>query len=72
MVEYVIMTTFNFCERQMSSTALSSMSLALPVEPLKRPFDGPRAGHTGTNQLTITNLLFPGFKWGIKDIEQMI
>jgi len=39
----------NLCERQMSSSALSSMSSALPVEPLKRLFDGPEAGHTGTS-----------------------
>lgn len=55
----------NFCERQMSSSALSSMSAALSVEPLKRSFDEPEAGHTGTiQQPTITgpNLSFPGFK----------
>lgn len=64
----------NLCERQMSSSGLSSMSFALPVEPLKRLFNGPGAGHTGTRQLTITasNLSFPGFKEEIKDIEQMI
>lgn len=58
------MRVLNFCERQMSSSALSSMSPALPVEPLKRWLDRPEAGHTGTNQLTITvpNLSFPGFK----------
>lgn len=50
----------------MSSSALSSVSAALPVEPLKRSFDRPEAGHTGTVQLTITapNLSFPDFKWG--------
>lgn len=60
------MTMLNFCERQMSSSALSSMSPALPDEPLLRSFDRLKAGHTGTNQLTITapNLSFPGLQVG--------
>lgn len=58
------MAMLNFRETNLILSALSSMSPALPVKPLKRSFDRPKASHTGTNRLTITvsNLSFPGFK----------